>query len=226
VSLTIDTMLTLIWVVGMTNAFNLLDNMDGLCGGLALIVGTALLLQLSPGAAGTEAFFKARYLALLMGATAGFLVYNVYPASIFMGDSGSLVIGFVLGVLTVRTTYLAPGEDFARGWYAVFAPVIVLALPLYDLIVVSIIRLSRGKSPFVGDTNHFSHRLVARGMSRRTAVLCLYLVTAATSIAAIVLPHVRSTWAAMLIFVQTVLVLSLVALLEQHPLPRDDKVAR
>ena len=71
VSLTIDTMLTLIWVVGMINAFNLLDNMDGLCGGLALIVGTALLLQLSPGAAGTEAFFKARYLALLMGATAG-----------------------------------------------------------------------------------------------------------------------------------------------------------
>ena len=71
-----------------------------------------------------------------------------------------------------------------------FAPVIVLALPLYDLIVVSIIRLMRGKSPFVGDTNHFSHRLVARGMSRRTAVLCLYLVAAATSMAAIMLPHV------------------------------------
>jgi len=77
VSLTIDTMLTLIWVVGMSNAFNLLDNMDGLCSGLALIVGTALLLQLAPGAPGTEAFFKARYLALLLGATAGFLVYNV-----------------------------------------------------------------------------------------------------------------------------------------------------
>jgi UDP-GlcNAc:undecaprenyl-phosphate GlcNAc-1-phosphate transferase len=136
-----------------------------------------------------------------------------------MGDSGSLVIGFLLGVLTVRTTFLEPGQDWGAGWYAVFAPVIVLAVPLYDLIVVSLIRLSRGKSPFVGDTNHFSHRLVARGMSRRTAVLCLYLLTAATSIAAILLPHVRMPFAAFLIFVQTMLVLGVVALLEQHPLP-------
>src|SRR5439155_11411208 len=136
-----------------------------------------------------------------------------------MGDSGSLVIGFILGVLTVRTTFLPRGADFGAGWYAVFAPVIVLALPLYDLIVVSVIRLARGKSPFVGDTNHFSHRLVARGMSRRTAVLCLYLVTAATSVAAILLPHVQTTFAAMLIFTQTLLILAVVALLEQHPLP-------
>ena len=100
-----------------------------------------------------------------------------------------------------------------------FAPVIVLAVPLYDMIVVSIIRIRRGKSPFVGDTNHFSHRLVARGMSRRTAVLTIYLVTAATSVAAILLPYVKSTFAAMLIFGQTLLILGVVALLEQHPLP-------
>jgi len=87
-------------------------------------------------------------------------------------------------------------------------------LPLYDLIVVSIIRLMRGKSPFVGDTNHFSHRLVARGMSSRTAVLCLYLVTAATSVAAILLPHVSNEFAP-LILVQTLLILGVVALLEQ-----------
>jgi UDP-GlcNAc:undecaprenyl-phosphate/decaprenyl-phosphate GlcNAc-1-phosphate transferase len=105
----------------------------------------------------------------------------------------------------------------------VFAPVIVLAVPLYDLIVVSMIRLSRGKSPFVGDTNHFSHRLVARGMSRRTAVLCLYLITAATSVAAIILPHVQNTFAAVLIFAQTLLVLGVVALLEQHPLPEMER---
>src|SRR5205807_10386044 len=116
-------------------------------------------------------------------------------------------------------TYLPPGEDFARGWYALFAPLLVLALPLYDFIVVSIIRISRGKSPFVGDTNHFSHRLVARGMSRRTAVLCLYLITAAPSLPAIILPHVQNTFSAILIFCQTLLVLGVVALLEQHPLP-------
>src|SRR5882757_8894556 len=137
----------------------------------------------------------------------GFLYWNFSPAKIFMGDSGSLVVGFILGVLTVRTTFLPPGVDWGAGWYAVFAPVIVLALPLYDLIVVSIIRMSRGKSPFVGDTNHFSHRLVARGMSRRTAVLTLYLITAATSVAAIILPHVENRFAAILIFCQTLLIL-------------------
>jgi UDP-GlcNAc:undecaprenyl-phosphate/decaprenyl-phosphate GlcNAc-1-phosphate transferase len=79
---------------------------------------------------------------------------------------------------------------------------------------VSIIRIMRGKSPFVGDTNHFSHRLVARGMSRRTAVLCLYLVAAATSVAAIMLPHVQGRFA-VLIFLQTMLILGVVALLEQ-----------
>ena len=119
----------------------------------------------------------------------------------------------------MRTTYLQPGEDFAAGWYSVFVPVIVLALPLYDMLVVSAIRIRSGRSPFVGDTNHFSHRLVARGMSRRTAVLTLYLITAATGVAAILLPQVTSTFAAVLIFVQTLLVLGVVMLLEQHPLP-------
>ncbi|HQY88739.1 MAG TPA: hypothetical protein PK402_08770, partial [Tepidisphaeraceae bacterium] len=88
----------------------------------------------------------------------------------------------------------------------------------YDLVVVSAIRISRGKSLFVGDKNHFSHRLVNRGMSRRTAVLCLYLVTAATSISAIILPQVRSTLGASLIVMQTLLVLGVVMLLEQHPI--------
>jgi hypothetical protein len=84
---------------------------------------------------------------------------------------------------------------------------------------VSLIRISRGKSPFQGDTNHFSHRLVARGMSKRTAVLCLYLITAATAVGAIILPHATSSFVALLIFCQTLLVLGVVALLEQHPLP-------
>jgi UDP-GlcNAc:undecaprenyl-phosphate/decaprenyl-phosphate GlcNAc-1-phosphate transferase len=207
--------LTVLWIGAITNAFNFLDNMDGLSAGIAAVCTTAFLIT----ALSIGQLFVAGMLAMLLGALVGFLCFNFPPASIFMGDSGSLLIGFVLGVLTVRTTYLAPGTDIASGWYAVFAPVIVLALPLYDFIVVSIIRISRGKSPFVGDTNHFSHRLVARGMSRRTAVLCLYVITAATSIAAIILPHVGSTFGAMLIFAQTVLILCVVALLEQHPLP-------
>ena len=215
--------LTILWIVAITNAFNFLDNMDGLSAGVAAVCTTAFLIT----AVVIQQWFVAATLALLLGALLGFLYWNFPPARIFMGDSGSLVIGFVLGVLTVRTTYLPKDEDFAAGWYSVFAPLIVLAVPLYDLIVVSVIRLSRGKSPFVGDTNHFSHRLVARGMSRRTAVLSIYLVTAATSVAAILLPHMKSTFGAMLIFAQTLLILGVVALLEQHPLPvRDAEDAR
>jgi len=208
-------LVTVLWITAITNAFNFLDNMDGLSAGVAAVAATAFLITtLLIGQ-----WFVAATLALLLGALLGFLCFNFPPAKIFMGDSGSLVIGFLLGVLTVRTTFLGKGQDWGAGWYAVFAPLIVLAVPLYDLIVVSIIRISRGRSPFVGDTNHFSHRLVARGMSRRTAVLTLYLLTAATSVAAILLPYVTTTFAAMLIFVQTLLVLGVVALLEQHPLP-------
>jgi UDP-GlcNAc:undecaprenyl-phosphate GlcNAc-1-phosphate transferase len=208
---------TVLWITAITNAFNFLDNMDGLSAGVAAVCTTAFLVT----ALSIHQWFVAATLALLLGALIGFLCFNFPPAKIFMGDSGSLIIGFILGVLTVRTTYLRPGQNFAAGWYSILAPVIVLALPLYDLIVVSIIRVSRGKSPFVGDTNHFSHRLVARGMSRRTAVLCLYLITACTSIAAILLPHVDSTFGAILIASQTVLILGVVALLEQHPLRQD-----
>jgi UDP-GlcNAc:undecaprenyl-phosphate GlcNAc-1-phosphate transferase len=207
--------LTVLWITAITNAFNFLDNMDGLSAGVAAVCTTAFLAA----ALSIQQWFVAGSLALLLGALVGFLCFNFPPASIFMGDAGSLVVGFLLGVLTVRTTYLPRGEAFGAGWYAVFMPLIVLAVPLYDLVVVSLIRLSRGKSPFVGDTNHFSHRLVARGMSKRTAVLCIYLVTAATAIAAIILPHAGSSFAALLIFAQTVLILGVVALLEQHPLP-------
>jgi UDP-GlcNAc:undecaprenyl-phosphate GlcNAc-1-phosphate transferase len=204
---------SVLWIAAVTNAFNFLDNMDGLSAGVACVCTTAFLFAtLSIGQ-----WFVAAGLALLLGSMLGFLCHNFPPAKIFMGDSGSMLIGLILGILTVRTTYLAPGSRFQNHWYSVFAPVVVLALPLYDLVVVSIIRLMRGKSPFVGDTNHFSHRLVARGMSRRTAVLCLYLVSAATSIAAVMLPHVSGN-VAILIFVQTVMILCMVALLEQHPL--------
>jgi UDP-GlcNAc:undecaprenyl-phosphate GlcNAc-1-phosphate transferase len=103
--------------------------------------------------------------------------------------------------------------------------VIVLALPLYDLVVVSGLRLARGRSPFVGDTNHFSHRLVRMGLSRRAAVLCLYLISATTAVAAILLPHVRSAWAAFLVFAQTMMILGVAALLELRPPGGTDQAA-
>jgi len=212
--------LTVLWIAGITNAFNFLDNMDGLSAGVAAVCGGAFLLTVLTMPEPRQ-LFVAVMLALFIGALLGFLVFNFSPASIFMGDSGSLLIGLVLGVLTIRTTYLPAADQGNLGarWYALLAPLVVLAVPLYDLIVVSFIRLRMGKSPFVGDTNHFSHRLVGRGMSRRTAVLCIYLITAATSLAAVLLPHVRNSFQACLIFGQTILVLGVVMLLEQHPLP-------
>jgi len=207
---------TVLWITAISNAFNFLDNMDGLSAGVAAVCTAAFLVA----AVSIQQWFVAAALALLLGALLGFLCFNFPPASIFMGDGGSLVVGLVLGVLTVRTTFLRPGDDFGAGWYALFAPLIVLAVPLYDLVVVSAIRMSRGKSPFVGDTNHFSHRLVARGMSRRTAVLCIYLVTAATAVAAVILAQAHSSFVAVLVFGQTVLILGVVGLLEQHPLPK------
>ncbi len=207
-------LVTILWIGLVTNAFNFLDNMDGLSAGVGAVCTAAFLIA----ALTIQQWFVAATLAMLLGSLLGFLCFNFAPASIFMGDSGSLLIGLILGVMTVRTTYLPKGTPWESGWYAVFAPVIVLAVPLYDLLVVSTLRLLKGRSPFVGDTNHFSHRLVARGMSRRTAVLCLYLVTAATSVSAILLPQVAPTIAP-LIFVQTVLILGVVGLLEQHPMP-------
>ncbi len=213
---------TVLWIAGVTNAFNFLDNMDGLSGGVAAICATVLLAaSLLAGQ-----IFVPATLALFVGATLGFLYWNFPPlggpAKIFMGDSGSLFVGLVLGVLTVRTTYVPPGVDFSEmggGWYGVFAPLVVLAVPLYDMGVVSCIRIARGKSPFVGDTNHFSHRLVQRGMTKRTAVLTIWLVAAATGLAALLLPLVNSPLAAWLIFGQTLLILGVVMLLERHPLP-------
>jgi UDP-GlcNAc:undecaprenyl-phosphate GlcNAc-1-phosphate transferase len=203
--------LTVLWITAITNAFNFLDNMDGLSAGIAAVAaGAFLITTLAIGQ-----YFIAAGLCLLLGACLGFLCYNFAPASIFMGDSGSLVIGFLLAVLTVRTTFLPPGQTLVSSWYTLFAPLMVLAVPLYDLCVVSLLRVREGRSPFRGDTNHLSHRLVRRGMSKPGAVVCIYLFTAATSIAAVVLPHVHSAPAALLLFAQTLMVLTLVYLLER-----------
>lgn len=205
-------LLTVTWMVLVTNAMNFLDNMDGLSGGVGLVAGSCFLAAALIGGQ----WFVALVLAVMLGAVLGFLVFNfplVRPARIFMGDGGSLVIGFLLGFLTVRTTYYDPA--LAGGWYGVLAPLMVLAVPLYDLVAVSIIRLSQGRSPFVGDLQHLSHRLVRRGLSRRDAVLVILGLTGVTAIAAVPLPRL-APWQAALLGAQTLLVLGLVALFERR----------
>jgi UDP-GlcNAc:undecaprenyl-phosphate GlcNAc-1-phosphate transferase len=199
---------SILWLVTITNAFNFLDNMDGLSAGVAAICTAALLAA----AASLGQLFVSAWLCLLLGALLGFLPFNFAPASSYMGDAGSLVIGFLLGVLSCLTSYIQPGRGFTV--YGVLAPVVLMAVPLYDVISVIVLRLKAGQNPVAGDRRHFSHRLLRRGMSPRRAVLTVYLCTAATAIAASLLPHV-SAWApALLIFAQTAIIVTVIALLE------------
>jgi UDP-GlcNAc:undecaprenyl-phosphate GlcNAc-1-phosphate transferase len=168
-SLVGDSMLTVFWIVGITNGFNLLDNMDGLCAGTTLIAGGFLLLGLF---AQTGVTSPAMYLALLLGATTGFLVYNIHPASIFMGDTGSLFLGLNLAALT-----LVAGQTGTRtsGVMSVVAgPVLLLLIPIFDTTLVTVMRLLSGRKPSQGGRDHSSHRLVAIGLPEPTAVAVLW----------------------------------------------------
>ena len=173
-SVTLDSVLTIVWVVGVTNAFNLLDNMDGLCAGIAIIVGTSYLVGLLPFAESPLALAEAQYTAALVGAAMGFLYYNFHPASVFMGDSGSLLIGLSFAALMLGPIPGAVGKsDFVS---IVVAPVLVLLIPIFDTTLVTVSRMLSGRSASVGGRDHSSHRLVAMGLSERAAVRVLWLL--------------------------------------------------
>ena len=186
-SLTLDTLLTLAWIVGITNAFNLLDNMDGLCGGIALIAGGALLA----GVVATGTLPEAAYLAVLLGAVAGFLVYNVYPATIFLGDSGSLLIGLSLALLPLHSGGGTPGASLIS---VIAAPILVLLIPIVDTVFVTTCRLLSGRSPARGGTDHSSHRLVAIGLTERRAVAVLWTIAAVSGLLGFSLDRFPEPW--------------------------------
>ena len=191
----------------MINAFNFLDNMDGASAGVALIATTALMAAAMRSG---QVFVSAMGLVFI-GALLGFLVFNFPPAKIFMGDCGSMVVGFFVALLTLRTTYY--NAEAGTKLYAVFMPAVVMAVPLYDFISVTFLRLKQGKSPFIGDTQHFSHRLKRRGLSDRQVALTLYLATLCTGLGAVLLQ--RADWVgAILIAAQTVMILCVVGILE------------
>ncbi|HWW87877.1 MAG TPA: hypothetical protein VNZ26_29975 [Vicinamibacterales bacterium] len=192
-SITLDAVLTVVWIVGLTNAFNLIDNMDGLCAGISLIVGAALLVDLISGAApGTRSLYEARYLAILIGATGGFLVYNLYPASIFMGDSGSMLLGFSFAALTLTPGQNAPGRSDVLTIVA--GPAVVLLIPIFDTILVTLSRWRSGRRASQGGADHSSHRLVAIGLSERRAVSLLWLLGAMGGLLGICLHYFGKQW--------------------------------
>lgn len=205
--------ITVLWIVGLINSFNMLDNMDGLSGGVgAIACGMfALVLLAAPARSAQPQLFVAGFLLLLVGSLAGFLVHNRPPARIFMGDAGSYFIGYWIALGTILATFA--GEGLPR--HTILAPLCVLAVPLYDTTSVVAIRLLRGKSPFEGDKNHFSHRLTDLGMTKPQAVLTIYLVTFITGLGALLLYRVTALADAGAVLAMVAGVLAIIGILER-----------
>lgn len=175
----IDIALSLMWIITITNALNLLDNMDGLSGGVAMIASVFFTLL----AAMSDQYLVGALAATLAGACAGFLIHNWNPAHIFMGDTGSLFIGFLLAAVGIKLRFYSNSNSIT--W---MIPLLVLALPLFDTTLVFISRLRRGKNPLTTPgKDHISHRLATMTGSRREAVLICYLLAGAVGLAAVFL---------------------------------------
>ena len=171
---------TILWILTVTNAFNFMDNMNGLCAGLGGIA--SLLIGLIAARHGH--YLVAAIAFLILGAVLGFLPFNFPRASVFLGDAGSHLIGFLMSVLTVLPHFYSDQHPHAL---AVVSPLLILAVPLADLVWVVILRWRTGKPFYIGDTNHLSHRLVRLGLSGPQAVVVIWLLAAAIGSLALLL---------------------------------------
>lgn len=192
--------LTLLWIAGVTSAFNAVDNMDGLAAGLAFISATAFFII----ALRTSQWALAGLSAALIGSTLGFLRYNFHPAKIFMGDSGSLFLGFTFASLGIM------GEWSVNPVKASIIPILVLGVPVFDLTYIVIRRWLDGVTKGIIEAitfcakDHLSHRLISLGLNYRMAVLFIYLISICSSIGAVVLQNaVKGD--AVLLFIQFIL---------------------
>lgn len=168
--------ITLIWVIGVTNAVNLIDGLDGLADGISAISATALLTIFIATSSSLEAIVIT---AVLVGATLGFLPYNFNPAKTFMGDVGSNFLGFTLAVVSIL--------GFAKGYtlIAIIAPILTLGVPIFDTLFAMVRRFLAGKPMLSPDGGHVHHRLLKRGFNQRQAVLTLYTITSVLCIVAV-----------------------------------------
>jgi len=183
-SLPANMVITIFWLIGITNAVNLLDNMDGLATGIAAIASGFLTLNFVTSGQPTEALMLGVFTAALLG----FLIYNSNPASIFMGDSGSMFIGFFLA--SAALINVAGGRS--RSFVPVLAvPILVLFIPIFDTTFVTILRKLSGRAASQGGRDHTSHRLVALGLSEKRAVLMLYVLAAVSGLLAIMVRQLK-----------------------------------
>ncbi|MDD3303330.1 MAG: MraY family glycosyltransferase [Clostridia bacterium] len=164
----LDLPLTLLWVIGVTNAINLIDGLDGLAAGITAISATSLLIIFIATSASLEAIIIS---AVLVGAVLGFLPYNFNPAKTFMGDVSANFLGFTMAVVSIL--------GFAKGYtmLAIIAPVLVLGIPIFDTIFAMVRRFLKGQPMLKPDGGHIHHRLIRRGFSQKQAVILLYIIT-------------------------------------------------
>ena len=169
--------ITLIWIIGITNAINLIDGLDGLAAGVSSIASLSLFIV----SIIFERWDVAILTAALAGSTLGFLPYNFNPAKIFMGDTGATFLGFTLGVVSIQGTL----KSYAA--IAIAIPILVLGLPLFDTVFAIIRRFFNGKPIMEADRGHLHHRLIDMGLSQKQSVLIMYILSAALGLCAIVL---------------------------------------
>ncbi len=171
--------LTVLFLVGVTNAVNLADGLDGLAGGTTFLCLCALALLSSIGVPGSSTALALAF----AGAVLGFLRFNTYPASVFMGDAGSQLLGFSIGVLSIRATQSVSSEISAA------IPILLLAVPILDTLSVMVQRIGEGRSPFSPDQNHIHHKLLALGFDHHEAVMVIYVVQGALFVVAYLLRY-------------------------------------
>jgi UDP-GlcNAc:undecaprenyl-phosphate/decaprenyl-phosphate GlcNAc-1-phosphate transferase len=214
----LDALVSVVWFVGITNAFNLLDNIDGLSGGIAVVAGIFFLAVLAP----IGATPLASAVAAFVGASLGFLVYNVRPASIFMGDGGSLFLGSFLA----GTALLAAHELQTTLVPVAAIPLFILLVPIVDTTFVSVTRQMAGRSPMHGGRDHLSHRLVGLGLDESGAVLALYILSALGGFAALSLQYLPVGYAAIWIVLYVILLVGISIVLSHVQAHTDDAAPR
>ena len=195
------------WIVGIMNAFNFIDGLDGEAAGVGAIAGGILAVAMARWSQPLVAVL----LCTLSGSLLGFLRYNFFPSSIFLGSCGSLLLGYLLGVIVLVSTFIV---DAQHGTLPIAMPVLVMGIPLYDIASVCVIRAIRGVSLFQGDRSHLGHRLMRRGFTQKQAVLCIYVLTFSVALNALLLPTL-STLDSLLVLVQVLSILGVVILLER-----------
>ena len=199
----LNSIVTVVWIVGITNALNFIDNLDGGAGGVVIICSLTLVFASIAG----DQLAVSALAVVVAGATLGFLVWNLYPARIYLGDSGALFLGCILAVLTIRLD--PPTADPFSGWFFAF---LLFAVPILDTSVAVISRLLRGVSPFQGGRDHLSHRLLSIGLSKKLTALSIWSLQIFFSILALLLIAANSqeslivelvaavSWSALLVY--------------------------